>query len=126
MSSSSIPWRPSHTAVLQHHPPHSSMTSPSSNTGLSTQSHRSEVYHIIAGKMFDSYTRTLIPNQVITVDKNEGIILDVQDYSIFVTAPGKLSEDNAEIIDLSHLTVLPGFVDTHVHCKHPALFVNCD
>lgn len=73
------------------------------------------VYHILAGRIFDSYTRKLIPDQVITVDRNEGIILEVQDYSTFTSRSTSASEGNAETIDLKHLTILPGFVDSHVH-----------
>lgn len=76
------------------------------------------VYHILAGRIFDSYTRKLIPDQVITVDRNEGIILEVQDYSTFTSRSTSASEGNAETIDLKHLTILPGFVDSHVHRTH--------
>ncbi|KAF8989725.1 hypothetical protein BDQ17DRAFT_1256626 [Cyathus striatus] len=80
------------------------------------------VYRILVGKMFDSYERTLVPNQSITVDKEFGVILDVRSstgppYSQPGTIPGS---EKVEIIDLKRLTVVPGFVDAHVHLfLHP-------
>jgi imidazolonepropionase-like amidohydrolase len=69
-------------------------------------------YHILAGKLFDPHSRKLVLNQVISVDKNNGTILGVQDHAKFVK-PG-----NEELIDLRHLTILPGLVDAHVHRQY--------
>lgn len=77
----------------------------------------SRIYHILAGKLFDSHARKLVPNQVIVVDRDDGIILDVYDSAKFSATRSK--EEGAEIIDLRHLTILPGFVDVHVHRKKP-------
>lgn len=73
-----------------------------------TSSHSTQ---ILAGQIFDPYLLKLIPNQVITVSQESGLILDVQ----------PLDEDldyfsDPKTIDLRHLTVVPGFVDVHVHC----------
>jgi adenine deaminase len=81
------------------------------------------VYQILAGKLFDPLTRTLASNQVITIDRDVGIVLDVK-------SEGEASEyefgQNLEItkIDLSHLVILPGLVDVHVHCEPSFLSPN--
>jgi imidazolonepropionase-like amidohydrolase len=66
---------------------------------------------ILAGKLFDPYTLQILENQAITISSDSGLILEVtsigNDFASF----------DGEVIDLRHLTVLPGFVDTHVHCK---------
>ncbi|KIJ66589.1 hypothetical protein HYDPIDRAFT_109654 [Hydnomerulius pinastri MD-312] len=67
---------------------------------------------VIAGKLFDPYSLDLLENRVITVSNESGLILDVSAYS------GNASEwqfTSANVINLQNLTVLPGFVDTHVH-----------
>ncbi|KZT03501.1 uncharacterized protein LAESUDRAFT_659678 [Laetiporus sulphureus 93-53] len=66
---------------------------------------------IYAGKLFDPYTLQLLENQVITVSPESGLVLDVQPFSI--TNTNDLS--GPQCIDLRHATVLPGFVDAHVH-----------
>ncbi|KAF9461895.1 hypothetical protein BDZ94DRAFT_1322965 [Collybia nuda] len=66
-------------------------------------------YHILAGQIFDSHACKFVPNQVISVDGVNGTILGVQDHAHF-TKP-----KDEDFIDLRHLTVLPGFVDAHVH-----------
>ncbi|KAH7914545.1 hypothetical protein BJ138DRAFT_1098600 [Hygrophoropsis aurantiaca] len=80
-----------------------------------------QVTRILAGKLFDPYTLELLENQVITVDKESGLILNVQFSPNFIdtiepdgTVP-VIAPSVVEVIDLRHLTVLPGFVDTHVH-----------
>ncbi|KAF7328691.1 hypothetical protein MSAN_02470900 [Mycena sanguinolenta] len=56
----------------------------------------------------DPYLLQLVPNQLITVSQDTGLVLDVCSFS-------SSSELPPETIDLRHLTVLPGFVDVHVH-----------
>ncbi|KAH7886385.1 hypothetical protein F5I97DRAFT_1810064 [Phlebopus sp. FC_14] len=69
---------------------------------------------IIAGKLFDPYSLNLVENQLITVSNESGLILGVSPYTGNDTSnPGDTI--GANVIDLRHLTVLPGFVDTHVH-----------
>ncbi|TFK42223.1 hypothetical protein BDQ12DRAFT_762472 [Crucibulum laeve] len=54
----------------------------------------------------------MITKQVITVNKEIGIILDVRSaHEQLYLIPGA----EAEVVDLNHLAVLPGFVDVHVH-----------
>ncbi|KAG2141087.1 hypothetical protein DEU56DRAFT_283261 [Suillus clintonianus] len=67
---------------------------------------------VLAGKLFDPYTLELLENQAITICNDSGMILDVSPFS----EPGSdFASFDGEVIDLRHLTVLPGFVDTHVH-----------
>ncbi|KAJ6482559.1 hypothetical protein C8R45DRAFT_904822 [Mycena sanguinolenta] len=63
---------------------------------------------IAAGQLFDPYLLQLVPNQLITVSQETGLVLDVCSF-------GSSSELPPETIDLRHLTVVPGFVDVHVH-----------
>ncbi|KAI0931079.1 hypothetical protein AcW2_000041 [Taiwanofungus camphoratus] len=70
---------------------------------------------IFAGKLFDPYTLTLLPNRIITVSRESGLILDVQPYSAADEASVDFSDP--QIVDLRPATVLPGFVDAHVHRK---------
>lgn len=81
--------------------------------------------------MFDSITRTLVPNQVITIDGDAGVILDVSPQSMArrpeevlsaLSSPStKKGGSNAPLevtrINYSHLVVIPGLVDVHVHCE---------
>lgn len=67
---------------------------------------------ILAGQLFDPYLLQLVPNQLITVDRKTGLVLDVSSFSSNQLPP--------ETIDLRHLTVVPGFVDVHVHCASRA------
>ncbi|KAF7369260.1 Amidohydro-rel domain-containing protein [Mycena venus] len=62
---------------------------------------------ILAGKLFDPYLLQLVPNQLITVSRKTGLVLDVCSFTASQLPP--------ETIDLRHLTVVPGFVDVHVH-----------
>ncbi|KAJ7485834.1 hypothetical protein FB451DRAFT_65783 [Mycena latifolia] len=68
---------------------------------------------IVAGKMFDSHTRTFWENQLITVVKDSGIIIDVR--ALTADTVSQLDYADPDLIDLRKLTVLPGFVDAHVH-----------
>lgn len=72
---------------------------------------------VLAGKLFDQYTLQLLDNQAITICNDSGMILDVSPLSAISS---NFASFDGEVIDLRHLTVLPGFVDTHVHCKRIA------
>ena len=76
------------------------------------------VYQILAGKLFDPLTRTLASNQVITIDRDVGIVLDVKSEHEVGASENEFGR-NVEItkIDLGHLVVLPGLIDVHVHCE---------
>lgn len=75
--------------------------------------------NIIAGKLFDPYTRDVVENQLITVSPVSGLILKVDKYEDkeewFAEKGINLKDDST--IDLRGQTVLPGFVDTHVHSR---------
>lgn len=61
---------------------------------------------------FDSEAAAFVHKPtVIAVSQQTGLIHDISPYH------GELSPDESTIIDLRGLTVLPGFVDTHVHRK---------
>ena len=57
------------------------------------------------GNVFDSKTAKLVGPQTIIVEKN----------SIKSLSPGKVAVEGAQIIDLSQMTCMPGFIDMHVH-----------
>ncbi|KAF8576138.1 hypothetical protein K439DRAFT_1640779 [Ramaria rubella] len=74
-----------------------------------------EQIRIIAGKLFDSYTRQLITDQLITINPRRGIITDVRSIPSEEQTFLLLTANPATLIDLRQETVLPGFVDVHVH-----------
>ncbi|KAK7051468.1 hypothetical protein VNI00_004442 [Paramarasmius palmivorus] len=65
---------------------------------------------ILAGALFDSKRGEFLHDQAITVDTTTGLIVDVQ-----AITPEILRAVDKEHIDLRQMTVLPGFVDVHVH-----------
>ena len=58
-----------------------------------------------AGRLFDARAGKMLENQIILIEGER--IIDV--------APDVPIPAGAKIIDLSHETVLPGLIDTHVH-----------
>jgi imidazolonepropionase-like amidohydrolase len=70
---------------------------------------------ILAGQLFDTYLLKLVPDQLITISRETGLILDVNTFT--ASAVPQIILDYPDVIDLRHLTVVPGFVDAHVHCK---------
>ncbi|KIP04019.1 hypothetical protein PHLGIDRAFT_110162 [Phlebiopsis gigantea 11061_1 CR5-6] len=77
---------------------------------------------ILAGELFDSYAGELVKNKLIFVSPDSGLIVGVdtfEDSDEGLRRAGIDLRDEATI-DLRGLTVLPGFVDTHVHLfLHP-------
>jgi len=57
------------------------------------------------GNVFDSKSATLMGPQTIVIEKN----------TIKSLNPGKLAVEGAQIVDLSQMTCMPGFIDMHVH-----------
>ena len=72
---------------------------------------------ILAGRIFDSYSKQFVKNQLITTCSRRGIIIDICTISP-EEQNSLLDSGGGNLIDLRHQTVLPGFVDTHVHCEH--------
>ena len=72
------------------------------NPGVYAQS---RIKAIKAGKLIDVTNGTVLTNQVILLDSN--IITDI--------GPSVRIPANAEVIDLSNATVLPGLIDCHTH-----------
>ncbi|KAJ7267177.1 hypothetical protein C8J57DRAFT_360994 [Mycena rebaudengoi] len=68
---------------------------------------------ILAGQLFDPYLLKLVPDQLITISRETGLILDVNTFT--ASAVPQIILDYPDVIDLRHLTVVPGFVDAHVH-----------
>ncbi|EIM92912.1 uncharacterized protein STEHIDRAFT_127652 [Stereum hirsutum FP-91666 SS1] len=84
----------------------------------------SVVTRVYAGKLFDPESLELLENRVITVSETLGLVLDVRTFEEAEygaeTAVWKDKENRGEVskvrtVDLRKLTVLPGFVDAHVH-----------
>ncbi|KAF8167255.1 hypothetical protein B0H34DRAFT_644930 [Crassisporium funariophilum] len=78
------------------------------------------VYQILAGQLFDPVARKLVPNQVITIDRDAGVILDIRSQA--QVRKDEMVSQKVEVtrINLSHLTLSPGLVDVHVHLfLHP-------
>lgn len=71
---------------------------------------------IYAGRLFDSEQEQLVEHRVITVSPESGLIVDVQTYEAKTIETGVDFSDKSNI-DLRSVTVLPGFVDCHVHSK---------
>ena len=84
----------------------------------------SSLVNIYAGKLFDSENERLLDHRVITISPQSGLIVDVQTYDPKHVDVG-VDFSNTSNIDLRSLTVLPGFVDCHVHSKHPHSLIIC-
>ncbi|KAJ3521806.1 hypothetical protein NM688_g8970 [Phlebia brevispora] len=67
---------------------------------------------ILAGKLFDPYSLDFLENRLITVSEKSGLIVDVQPFDHLT---GIVLSRQPDVVDLRKQTVLPGFVDAHVH-----------
>ena len=71
---------------------------------------------IYAGKLFDPHALQLLPQRVVTVSEHLGLVVDVRPYAEGEASAVDFARDETAI-DLRDATVLPGFVDAHVHCE---------
>ncbi|CAA7264934.1 unnamed protein product [Cyclocybe aegerita] len=105
-------------------PPSASPQSPKPNVAPR------QIYRILAGQLFDSVSRTLLKDQIITVDSDAGVILDVAPLSSvrkvedIIATLASQSGVNIDLkslkldirkLDFNDSIVLPGLVDVHVH-----------
>ncbi|THG94173.1 hypothetical protein EW145_g8195 [Phellinidium pouzarii] len=73
---------------------------------------------VLAGRVFDPYTRAFLCAQAITVDPRTGLICDVRAQTQHERESA--FDSDVQVVDLRDATVLPGFVDAHVHLfLHP-------
>ena len=71
---------------------------------------------IYAGKLFDPYTLQLLPQRVVTVSPASGLVVDVREWTAEELQKVNFADEEG-VVDLRGLTVLPGFVDAHVHSE---------
>ena len=70
---------------------------------------------ILAGKVFDPFTLSFATKQAIYVSPEDGLIISVKSCTEDDFKSIRASVGSDELVDLTSATVLPGFVDTHVH-----------
>lgn len=77
---------------------------------------------ILAGRVFNSEERVFHSDLAIVVDSQAGIIVNVRPICAGdiegLNKVRNLAEDGNTVVDLRKQTVLPGFVDVHVHCTY--------
>ncbi|KAF9532198.1 hypothetical protein CPB83DRAFT_759631 [Crepidotus variabilis] len=85
---------------------------------------RRTIYQLRAKYLFDSVSRVLVPNQVVTVDESSGVVLGVceggdedegEGWKKMLGLGEQTGDVKVEKIDLGDMVLLPGFVDVHVH-----------
>lgn len=83
------------------------------SSGATSQSDPAKVrvYKICTGQVFDPIERVMLPRQVIWVDRDTGVVIRLGEEEGF----GSEFEVEVTDVDLTNLSVLPGFVDVHVH-----------
>ena len=74
-----------------------------------------QLVKIYAGKLFDPDTLQFLPQRMVTVARNAGLVLDVQPWT--AEQLRGVDFEDANTVDLRDATVLPGFFDAHVHCE---------
>lgn len=87
------------------------MTATSNSFKGETARSKGTLYGILAGKLFDSRERRLRYNQVIMIDRELGVILDVVNHDEFQ----RQENGEIELLDFRQWTLVPGFIDVHVH-----------
>ncbi|KAL1951721.1 hypothetical protein VTO73DRAFT_870 [Trametes versicolor] len=99
--------------------PHTRSSAAHSSSGASERE-RERIVRIYAGKLFDPQTLQLLPQRVVAVSPDTGLVLGVEPYDDEDVRRVDFSAGNEDVVDLRAATVLPGFVDAHVHMfLHP-------
>lgn len=77
------------------------------------------LFRIYAGRLFDPDSLALLANQLIAVSPSSGLVISVRPFDParvpFGTDAKTGPSEDPRAIDLRRCTVLPGFVDAHVH-----------
>ncbi|KIK68747.1 hypothetical protein GYMLUDRAFT_36243 [Collybiopsis luxurians FD-317 M1] len=68
---------------------------------------------LLVGKLFDPYSLEFQDSQSVTISKDSGLIISVEPITENDLNPFDI--ESGQTVDLRTLTVLPGFVDAHVH-----------
>lgn len=95
----------------------------------SSGSGHSTLTRILVKRLYDPYSFSILESKEIIVDEVSGIILAVIDLGSSVNdnddEDWSADAKNAKVIDLTGAQlVLPGLVDTHVHCT-PVYYLPC-
>ena len=74
---------------------------------------------IYAGRLFDPESLALLANQLVAVSPSSGLVISVCPFDPAHVPFGPDAKtgpsEDPRVIDLRRCTVLPGFVDAHVH-----------
>ncbi|KAA1467791.1 hypothetical protein DENSPDRAFT_770657 [Dentipellis sp. KUC8613] len=105
-----------HPAPVSEHPKPDSRPVPTARPDgavnkLNTSAEPDALVRIYGARLFDPESLAFVPHPVVTVDPASGLIVDVHSYdpaAIYIAA-------DANTVDLRDKTLLPGFVDAHVH-----------
>jgi N-acyl-D-aspartate/D-glutamate deacylase len=82
------------------------------------------------GRTGETLDNPWMRDAILVLLKSNGRILDVrptndEDLAALASSdPSVRDESKADVLDLRGLTILPGFIDTHVHCKCEDPFIS--
>jgi imidazolonepropionase-like amidohydrolase len=76
---------------------------------------RGRLILIRAGRLFDGTSGMLVPNQTVLIDGDRIAAVGPDTKVPLAAGVASTPQGEAVVIDLSHATVLPGMVDSHIH-----------